>query len=368
MKTFAGTTLQRICLLIFLFPWLIAQAQITISQADMPATGDTFRLSLSTSTGGFDPAQTGAGVQWDFSGLTPLSQQTDTFVAVTSTPFTYQIFFNSPIDPHKATMAIRRSLFDIVPGFEVGDVYEFYRSSGQYFGLSGYAGSFSGIPIPVKYNTTDIFYTFPLAYGHTDSSHVNFDFSFPGLGSLYIDKKRVNQVDGWGSLTTPFGTFQTLRVRSTVTEYDSLYLDTLSQGLAIPRNYTEYKWLAQGYGLPLLQITVEGMITTVSYLDSARTTPNGLHENAGRELIKLQVIPNPSEKVPALWLTAAEQEEADLILIDLQGKEVVRLPEKLLSGENLLRLPVSLEALPAGLYFIRLEGARQQWLGKWVKP
>jgi hypothetical protein len=333
----------------------------------MPTSGDTFRLSISTTTGGLDPAQTGPDHIWQYWGLSPLTQQLDTFIAVSATPFTYQIFFNSPIDPHRATMAIRRSLFDIIPGFEVGDVYEFYRSSGQHFGLSGYAGSFSGIPIPVKFNSTDIFYRFPLAYGNVDSSEVNFDFSFPGLGSLYIDKKRVNVVDGWGSLTTPFGTFQTLRVKSTVTEFDSLYLDTLSQGIAIPRNYTEYRWLAQGYGLPVLQITIEGMMTSVAYLDSVRTSSSGLLNNTTAEALELQLIPNPSRNLPGLQLNAAHPQEVSIVVMDISGKEMIRIPEKLFSGENLLRLPLSELSLSAGLYFIRVEGEQQQWLGKWIK-
>ena len=66
---------------------------------------------------------------------------------------------------------------------------------------------------------------------------------------------RVNLVDGWGTLITPFGTFQTLRVISTIDAIDTVYNTSLSAGTNIPRPLKyEFKWLATGKKIPVLNL------------------------------------------------------------------------------------------------------------------
>jgi hypothetical protein len=75
-------------------------------------------------------------------------------------------------------------------------------------------------------------------------------------------------------LHTPYGSFQTLRLKSEVFEYDSIYLDTLGQGIVLNRNYIEYKWLGTGRGLPLLVATTDEFLgARITYLDSLRIIP-----------------------------------------------------------------------------------------------
>jgi len=54
---------------------------------------------------------------------------------------------------------------------------------------------------------------------------------------------------------TPFGTFNTIRVKSQLIVSDSIYLDTLGFGFTIPRaDKFEYKWYGIGKKIPLLEI------------------------------------------------------------------------------------------------------------------
>jgi hypothetical protein len=107
-------------------------------------------------------------------------------------------------------------------------------------------------------------------YGQTWSSDAGFTLSLPGTGYISRQKNRTSEVDGWGTLTTPFGSFQTLRVKSIIAEHDSIYIDSLGWGYGLDRTITEYKWLGNDQGIPLLQVTEEGPLVTATYRDFYR--------------------------------------------------------------------------------------------------
>ena len=79
----------------FLFLCLssFAFSQITITSSDMPGSGDTLRFSAANldSLTLATYQQTGANVTWDFSHLTPNSQDLNSYVSASST--SYGFFF-----------------------------------------------------------------------------------------------------------------------------------------------------------------------------------------------------------------------------------------------------------------------------------
>ncbi|MBL7905347.1 MAG: T9SS type A sorting domain-containing protein [Bacteroidales bacterium] len=242
-------------------------SQITISRDDMPNVGDTIRLSNALITNVFDPSQTGADYTWDYSSLVPQTQVVEGYVSTQSTPFLYQIIFNQNV----ANLASPIIDIPFLPDFPITDAYIFYKESNASYTRAGYAATIAGVPVPMKFDVAESLYTFPLTVNSpSDSSTSVFSFQFPGVGYFSIERKRVNSVDGWGSLTTPFGTFPTLRVKSLVYEYDSIYIDSVQVGVPISRLYTEYKWLANGKGIPVLTITQEGPLVSAQYIDSVR--------------------------------------------------------------------------------------------------
>ena len=248
----------------------ISFSQIVITKNDMPVAGDTLRTSI-TYTITNDYTLTGPNYTWDFSNLQPLNQKIDSFVSKSQTPLLYQIYFSN------ATLASPQPDISLIPNLPITDVFEFYKSSTASFSDLGYGVTVSGAPIPLKYDNPEIYYKFPLTYGNPmDSSLSSFSFGVPDLGYISTVRKRINVVDGWGTLTTPFGTFQTLRVKSEVFSHDSIYVDSLNYGTAIDRHITEYKWLGTNQRIPLLQINSEGLITTVTYRDLPRNSnPSG---------------------------------------------------------------------------------------------
>lgn len=82
----------------------------------------------------------------------------------------------------------------------------------------------------------------PLTSSSTNSSAYSFNIQIPTLGYYGRQAVRNDEVDGWGTLITPFGTFQTLRVRSELVYTDTLAIDQLGFGFQLPeRSEIEYQ-------------------------------------------------------------------------------------------------------------------------------
>jgi hypothetical protein len=242
-------------------------SQITIDYNDMPAQGDTLRVSV-TNQISFDYTRTGFDTTWDFSSLVPVSQNIESFVDPITTPMLYWPVFT----PYTVTtLASPGGQAVAIPGLVVSDPYTFYDKSVSYFKDLGAAVTIMGIPIPAKYDSPDIYYHFPLrSTTGTWSTLSNFSADFPGIGLFSLSRSRTSKVDGWGTIITPFGTFQALRIKSHRIEHDSVFIDSLGIGTPVDRDITEYKWLAKGQGIPVLQVNSEGPSSIATYRDIYR--------------------------------------------------------------------------------------------------
>ncbi|HZK07151.1 MAG TPA: T9SS type A sorting domain-containing protein [Bacteroidales bacterium] len=327
-----------------------AYAQITIKSSDMPIAGDTLRKSNSVDISGVDFEATGAGYVWDFSEFQPVFQTVDTFVSVSSVPILYQLVFFYTNAANLAQKYTGINL-DTLVGVSLTDPYRFFKNTSSSYTDVGFALTLNSIPVPLKFDNADVLYKFPLNYGHADSSVSGVGFGLPNLGYINIDRKRVNVVDGWGSLTTSYGTYDVLRLRSTVKEVDSIYVDSLQFGTAITRNYVEYKWLGTGHGEPLLQATIEGPLITVAWLDSITGSTVGIKQPVAFET-RLSVAPNPMAAESTATVHLDRPDVVSMTIFDLSGKRVA----EIFNG----RLPAGISdvsfnnRLKPGIYLLRL--------------
>ena len=117
----------------------------------------------------------------------------------------------------------------------------------------------------------------------------------------------MNKPDAWGTLTTPFGTFQTVRIVTKLIDHDSVaFGGTPGQGFDIPLT-REYKWLAKGQHVPVLTITTrllagQEVVSGVEYRDSYRRIIRLGTRDAVLEA-GLATAPNPSAVGSALTLS-----------------------------------------------------------------
>ncbi len=258
-------TLKVFCI-IMLFSIMETHGQIVITSDNMPAPGDTIRVSEASTINIPDPSGTGFDYLWDYSSLKPTSQRVLEFINSNQTPPIYQIVFNSSV----CNLASPIQELDFLD-FDITNAFEYLRNNNFQYSRAGYAATISGIPVPMKYDSPEVLYKFPLSVTSLpDSSSSDIQLQYPGIGFFDHFKKRVNSVDGSGTLITPYGTFNTLRVKSIIYERDSTYLDSIQAGFPIIRNIIEYKWLSPDYPIPLLTISVEGPLYSVQFIDSVR--------------------------------------------------------------------------------------------------
>jgi hypothetical protein len=262
-------------------------AQITITRNDMPNIGDSLVYTGTVVPVGINYTESGPGFTWDFTALAGGTQDKEVYVAVSSTPLLYQAVFNWPFWNPPASIASPDDDFTFVPGLAFTDYYEFFKEQNASYSGVGYGVTINNVPVPVKYDNPEMLYKFPLNYGNPpDSSESFFSIEIPDLGYYETYRKRINEVDGWGTLTTPFGTFSTLRLKSLLIVRDSIFIDSLQTGIPVNRIITEYKWMGAGYGIPLLKVSKEGLFPAQAEYLAEQQEP--LTVDAGPDVTILQ--------------------------------------------------------------------------------
>lgn len=333
-----------------------AGAQITVTSNDMPNAGDNIVVSMTADFGAADPAVTGANHTWNFSFLIPDSQKVDSFVNVTSTPFAYQYYFNNIFlyPDHKASYASPVYTPNFIPQFTVEDVYNFYKESLPEYSFVGFGAKINGVPASVKYDSIDVVYTFPMNYGNADSCWSKYGFSVPNFGYYGQEKHRVNTVDGWGTLITPYGSFPVLRVKSVIEATDTVYNSSFGIGFTTPRpRETEYKWLGQGSKIPLLQVNTtqsfnNEIITSIVYRDSLRTTSVA----EAVKSVPFTLYPNPVNIEARLSYTLQQPADVKAEVLDIAGRAVQLLIDQP-QAAGMYYAGIDAAKLPAGIYLVR---------------
>ena len=321
-------------------------AQISITSADMPSAGQSYRVSVADTLLFVDPDPTGASFTWDFSFLTPASQTVENWVGPFDTDFLYFLLFG-------ASNVAQAIPVPEIADLPLEDAFNFYNRNSANLAQTGIAGKVGGVPLPIAFTNSDILFQFPMNFGNTNNDASEFEFEVPGLAGLLEERERANEVDGWGTLITPYGTFPVLRHRSVVDIRDSL---TGSFGeFTIERRTIEYRWLGNGSGIPLLQIDVQEIagISTVSriaYQDSVRDFSTGL---LSLDQTDWRVYPNPAHDALRVSGRLAEPTVMHWRLFDATGREAQAWPaEQATLGTYQQRL--ALGAHSPGTYILEL--------------
>lgn len=334
-------------------------SQLTITKADLLSGADTLRMSQASPLNLPDPKLTGGGYTWNYDSLKPILQFVDTFVAVSSTPFLYQLYFNNPLSPkYKASFAQKAPDINVLSQVQFSNTYNYFKNTTAEFSVVGFGSTINGTPLSIKYDSTDVIYKFPLNFGSEDSSISKYVISIPTLGYYGQRMKRVNKVEGWGTLRTPYGVFSVLKVKSTLYRTDTLFYSSLNIGATIPLPVQyEYKWLTTGKKLPVLQINVSnlGTITRVIYQDSMRAGVIHIGINQLASERKFEIFPNPTNDNISVRYTVNQLSAVKLDLVDVHGRLIGTLINQQQSTGtyssvfNLNKLNIA-----KGIYFVKL--------------
>lgn len=324
--------------------WLCAQTPIMLDENDLPEAGQTFLVTTANPIIEFNAEDTGEGHTWDFSGLFPLLEDSSFWIPDNETnPLYFFLWLTSDL-AEQTVSDIENDLVTIT------DVYNFYWLDDDYFAFSGFAGSILGIPFPIWFETPETIIEFPGIYEQYTTFSTGFDIDIPDIGGWSELRERENTIDGWGTLITPAGTYDVLRVRSEILVTDTFSYD----GTVIPVQYTtrEYRWMAKQEGIPVLQISTQEVlgvetITAVTYRSGELTPVSNLTPDAQT----LNII-SPVHDVLQACVSVPQSGSYTWQLCSVKGQVVASASAYMAQGDYRLEQPAS--AWPAGSYVLQV--------------
>ena len=358
--------LRSFCFLTMLFGLISslgAQQPIRITNDDLPDAGDTFRMSVAANPQLINTGKQGPDQTWNYASLTWASQFVDTFQPLSALPSIYGLLqFQKNVDYGKQEGALLENL----PGTDqlpIDEVLGFYSKGNQAYEQTAFGLGVIGQDVPVPFQDDDRIYKLPMTDQQQDSAKAFVQFPpsnlpFPDTFNFYFEesRKRINNVDAWGTLTTPYGTFKTLRVRTVVKREDSISFQGLNQAVS-PPDQVLYRWLTKDGGKPVLQVRAQKVagrevISNVVYQDSARnrggSTPTGVGESPE---VKVEVFPNPASG--QLRVRVSDHRFFTYSLTNMAGQRVRMGTIPAAHGHT---HKVSVSRLPAGVYVLKFKG------------
>lgn len=302
----------------------------------------------------------GADQTWDASDWEGLNQTSEGYVPVSEAPFAYQFFFNNeflyPVSYSTHTLSVSVEDIELPLPFEIGDPYSFFRNDEEGYFTTGTGFSIEGLPIVTANEIPDQVLAFPLVYGNVDTTSSEYLTNIPFLGAYGQSGKRISSVDGWGTMITPDGSFDVLRVSAVRALIDTIYIAQLESGQLIERPIQiDYMWISPEVPGPLLEMsTVDGAVI------SARMNRGfgvvGLNE---LDDVALAIFPNPTSST----LTVNAEGVESIRIFDVHGKLVMSQQ----FGQGQSQVQIQLNDFTSGTYILEVQTSEGLGVRKFVK-
>lgn len=325
-------------------------AQITLTSTDFANAGDTVRMSQ-TQTFPYDFTETGPNAVWNFAGLDPNSQTLKGYEPIGSgfglIQFTYGSFAPTNYQASYSSEATQLPL-DMLGAFlpvQLDDIFQYTRVTADSITSIGYSFSANGQGIPAKSDTIETRYNLPLTYqdDHFSRGYTKLNMN-PILDATFIQyRTRSTYVDGWGQITTPFGTFPAIRVQHLITEIDSFSYEGQWFGVPVPDTYF-YEWWTNGQLEPILRVqtnVVQGdeVVTMTEYRDIYRPELLSISELGAQ----VNLFPNPTTLILKI---KSDQKFDRYDVVDFLGKVVLTIENPEIESE------INVSTLMSGTYFL----------------
>lgn len=311
---------------------ILGMGQIVLNQTDLPQFGDS-QLDVvldSSQSSTVSPGGLGGNQVWDFSFLIDNWQQAEgDYVDPSTTPNAASFPTASIASVHDLTNYVYY-ISDInglsILGYDVeGDII-FWDQPLCNFPILAYGNSVQHTA-RLKYNIV---------------SSVTYDVMHIGLTST---------ADAWGTITTPAGTVNAIRVYTTETDYDSSYVNGVGTQNSVSPGKYYYDWFTKGLGWPVLTISYQGVFGDPDYKEvrysSDLSTATSIVAPESKN--KILIYPNPATYQIELKLDNCNTSELTLSINNVVGEMVVS-ESNVQSGQI-----VSLNGLCAGIYTVEIK-------------
>ena len=289
-----------------------ASAQSIFSSSDFATLEDSFMVSSISllSIPNFDYSATGDSVTWDFSGFVPVSQQLKSFTDPNRSGYAAAYLFSCNLNCNTncynncisgggnplvcagtCNISCGGVCFNNWRDIDLAElsndsigliitsltnIFNFYSLSSSALSQVAIGARISNIPLVIDFQNPDRIYSFPIEYGKEDSSFSNYTLkldSIPGFPVSFPfgytrSQQRHNEVEGWGTLITPYGVFENvLKMKTIITTRDTVIIGNTTQPLNIAPQTIEYKWFSPDFGIPLLKVTASVIGGNMIYQD-----------------------------------------------------------------------------------------------------
>ncbi len=295
---------MRLLLIAVLTTSGIVSAQITLNVSDFADGGDTVRMSTATSPT-INFAATGANHTWNFATLVAEAQTLKDYKTMNGTSTFMQFLFGgfAPLKYQATNIVASTALpVDQLGAFlpiNISEVNSVSRNTADSITSIGLSLVVEGSEVPFRSDTIETRYRFPANFGDAYSSrgYINIDLN-PIFDAIWIQyRQRSSVIDGWGQVTTPFGTFSALRIKHTIQEQDSIYIGQFGTWIPLPIPLSNiYEWWTSGELEPVLRITTSAFggnenVTDIEFRDSYDPLIAGVEVAT----LEVSIYPNPTQ-------------------------------------------------------------------------
>lgn len=330
-------------------------SQITITNANMAPEGTTIIQANDTlPDASIVPGNSGSNQTWDFSAATA-----DYFDTLYTELPSWTPYADSFPD---ANYVLRQTGY--------GDTtYVFANKNDDYFATLGYVGSLDDSSMmALNIVPQEIIMDFPVAYGNQRNESFYYQKTvasdIPGYDSIRFktSTSKSVEVDGWGTIIMPTGSYNCLRTLTNRTDYDSVWLFAVGNWILVSSDSipeVTFNWytneILPGFDLFSMDYT-DGMVSNVSFLHS---TTVGIQQQNN---LTATIQPNPVQNNTTLQLSDMVRGE-----VRLYNQAGMLVNTMAINGTSAM---INMESLPAGLYIVMAFDTQKQrvvYTGKIVK-
>ncbi|MDF2437459.1 MAG: hypothetical protein K0Q95_1835 [Bacteroidota bacterium] len=291
--------MKKPLLLLFLGAGLFTQAQITITSADLVGVNKVLIQAHDTTVSTISVGSAGASQTWNMSALGANYEDTLTTMPYSSAPnpsfssanlvikYGYQQIFNY--------MNVSSSMLS---GLGIGAMVDFGTGLTPFNQVNTPAEKMAVFPS-----------TFGTTFSETHTAKSSFYYGASGVDSIRTRStiQKTSTADAWGNITTPLGTYASLRFYELqrnwdTTEYYVAFLGGWQTDPAgvIPPQYDQdsaksFTWWANSVGFPLVEATVDYNTLTPTEISWLKAIPMtvGINESA-LSVSEINAYPNPA--------------------------------------------------------------------------
>jgi PKD repeat protein len=260
--------MKRIILFVGLIS-AVVNGQATYTSANFASAGDSFFITTPTAASlQLDYEVTGTNFAWDYSALVPDTQETTQWTNPNSSGYkTVWCFLNGFIfncnTQFNANFNLAAKLSDglVLQGLGLANVISHLNKTNsalqnKMIGAQVTANG-STVPFVVSYTDPDDIYQFPMTFGATATNPFAINTDLTALGfpvQINATGQRTNEVVGWGTLVTPYGTFaNVLKLKSTLVQSTTITANGTPQ--TTDRTTVSYQWFDPAHKIPVLDVS-----------------------------------------------------------------------------------------------------------------